>query len=119
MPDAQDAWRKPAALITGTSAGLGRGLAQVLLARDWSVYGCSRRASDLDGLRSRWPYNPAFMHPDDLVSMGLASGQIVEISSPAGSIRGIVEPDPDVIRRYLVDVEIKVAGEVLYRTPQV
>jgi NAD(P)-dependent dehydrogenase (short-subunit alcohol dehydrogenase family) len=52
MPDAQDAWRKPAALITGTSAGLGRGLAQALLARDWSVYGCSRRASDLDGLRS-------------------------------------------------------------------
>ena len=29
-----------------------------------------------------------------------------------------VEPDADVIRRYLVDVEIKVAGEVLYKTPE-
>jgi len=30
-----------------------------------------------------------------------------------------VTPDADVIRRFLVDVEIKVAGEVLYKTPQV
>ncbi len=30
-----------------------------------------------------------------------------------------VAPDPDVIRRFLVDVEIKVAGEVLYATPAV
>jgi L-alanine-DL-glutamate epimerase-like enolase superfamily enzyme len=30
-----------------------------------------------------------------------------------------VEPDVDMIRRYLVDVEIKVAGEVLYRTPEI
>lgn len=52
MPESQDtARRRPAALITGTSAGLGRGLARVLLARGWWVYGCSRRASDLDGLR--------------------------------------------------------------------
>jgi L-alanine-DL-glutamate epimerase-like enolase superfamily enzyme len=28
-----------------------------------------------------------------------------------------VEPDPAVIRRYLVDAEIRVGGEVLYRTP--
>ncbi|MDH3668704.1 MAG: mandelate racemase/muconate lactonizing enzyme family protein [Paracoccaceae bacterium] len=30
-----------------------------------------------------------------------------------------LEPDPDMIRRFLVDVEIKVASEVLYRTPEV
>ena len=30
-----------------------------------------------------------------------------------------VEPDMDVIRRFLVDVQIKVAGEVLYKTPEV
>ncbi|MCP5080989.1 MAG: mandelate racemase/muconate lactonizing enzyme family protein [Alphaproteobacteria bacterium] len=30
-----------------------------------------------------------------------------------------VEPDADVIRRFLVDVEIKVAAEVLYKTPEV
>jgi NAD(P)-dependent dehydrogenase (short-subunit alcohol dehydrogenase family) len=38
------------ALITGTSSGLGRGLAASLLARDWRVYGCSRRPGDLAGL---------------------------------------------------------------------
>ena len=30
-----------------------------------------------------------------------------------------VEPDLEVVRRFLVDVEIRVAGEVLYRTPEV
>lgn len=30
-----------------------------------------------------------------------------------------VEPDADVIRRFLVDVEIKVAGQVLYKTPEI
>jgi len=37
--------------ITGTSSGLGRGLAEVLLERGWQVHGCSRRAGDLAGLR--------------------------------------------------------------------
>ena len=39
------------ALITGTSSGLGRGLARVLLAQGWQVYGCSRRCSGLLDLR--------------------------------------------------------------------
>jgi len=30
-----------------------------------------------------------------------------------------VEPDTDMIRRFLVDVEIKVGGELLYKTPEV
>lgn len=37
-------------LITGTSSGLGRGLAQVLSTRGWAVYGCSRRGCDLPGV---------------------------------------------------------------------
>lgn len=39
------------ALITGTSSGLGRGLAARLLEAHWRVYGCSRRPSELDGLQ--------------------------------------------------------------------
>ncbi len=35
------------AFITGTSSGLGRGLAQRLSQRGWDVYGCSRRGCDL------------------------------------------------------------------------
>lgn len=41
------------AFITGTSAGLGRGLAGQLLASGWRVYGCSRREADLPGLNQR------------------------------------------------------------------
>jgi NAD(P)-dependent dehydrogenase (short-subunit alcohol dehydrogenase family) len=41
----------PNALITGTSAGLGRALAAHLLGQGWSVYGLSRRGSDLPGIR--------------------------------------------------------------------
>lgn len=39
------------AFVTGTSSGLGRGLARVLLDGGWRVHGCSRRPSDLEGLR--------------------------------------------------------------------
>ena len=48
---------------------------------------------DLDGLRRKWPYNPAFMHPNDLDRAGLSAGDLVEIHSEYGSIRSIVQPD--------------------------
>lgn len=38
------------AFITGTSSGLGRGLAQALIAQGWAVHGCSRRGCDLPGV---------------------------------------------------------------------
>jgi NAD(P)-dependent dehydrogenase (short-subunit alcohol dehydrogenase family) len=38
------------AFITGTSSGLGHGLAQVLTEQDWTVYGCSRRGCELPGV---------------------------------------------------------------------
>ena len=30
-----------------------------------------------------------------------------------------LEPDPDAIRRYLVDVEVRAKGQLLYRTPTI
>ena len=50
---------------------------------------------DLEGLRRKWSYNPAFMHPDDLNRAGLSAGDLVEIRSEFGSIRSIVQPDTD------------------------
>lgn len=41
------------ALITGTSSGLGRGLASSLSTHGWTVYGCSRRGCDLADVRHR------------------------------------------------------------------
>ena len=40
------------------------------------------------------PYNPAFLNPSDVESLGLAEGDLVEICSPYGSITGVVEADP-------------------------
>ncbi|NCG08012.1 MAG: SDR family oxidoreductase [Verrucomicrobia bacterium] len=38
----------PVALITGTRKGIGRALAEHLLAQGWQVAGCSRRAADIE-----------------------------------------------------------------------
>lgn len=40
------------------------------------------------------PYNPAFMHPQDLERLGLADGEEVEITSARASVRAIVAADP-------------------------
>ncbi len=41
----------PIAFVTGTSSGLGRGFVTALIEDGWRVYGCSRRDTDLPGLR--------------------------------------------------------------------
>ena len=46
--------------------------------------------------RGRWPYNPAFMNPDDMAREGLERGDPVDIESDTGKIRAFVEPDPGV-----------------------
>lgn len=57
---------------------------------------------DLPRMRRR-PYNPAFMHPDDLAALHVSAGDVVELSSPHGSILGIAEPDRS-LRRGLVSM---------------
>ena len=42
--------RTRTAFVTGTSSGLGRGLAEALLQAGWQVHGCSRRPNDLERL---------------------------------------------------------------------
>jgi len=41
-------------------------------------------------------YNPAFMHPEDLETLGLAPGDLVEIRSSHGVTVAVVETAPDV-----------------------
>src|SRR3546814_2153672 len=47
----------------------------------------------LPSTRKRNAYNPAYLHPDDLASHGLANGDRVEITSDHGQIIVIEEGD--------------------------
>ena len=60
--------------------------------RMMNAYNSSAR--DLPALRARGSHNPAFVHPDTLLALGLAPGDAVEIASEHAAIRGIVEADP-------------------------
>lgn len=67
------------------------------------IHTFNSNGQELDGLRTRWAYNPAFMHPEDLEREGLAKGDLVEIASRSGAILGIIEPD-DTLRTGIVSM---------------
>jgi anaerobic selenocysteine-containing dehydrogenase len=50
----------------------------------------------LPRLHRRWPYNPAFLNPDDLGRLGVRAGDVVRIASAHDFIYGVVEPSEDV-----------------------
>ena len=62
--------------------------------RMMTAYNSSAR--DLPALRAKWPYNPAFMHPDELARRGLVPGDVIEIRSDHARILGVAEADPTV-----------------------
>ncbi|MFY9327684.1 MAG: molybdopterin-dependent oxidoreductase [Georgfuchsia sp.] len=47
-------------------------------------------------VRKRTPYNPAFMHPDDLAALGIAAGDRIELVSAHGRVTAIAGVDRDV-----------------------
>lgn len=49
-------------------------------------------------LHRRRPYNPAYLHPDDLAELGLSPGDYVTVESQHGNIIAIVDSDPAVKR---------------------
>jgi anaerobic selenocysteine-containing dehydrogenase len=49
------------------------------------------------------PYNPAFLHPDDMRACGLTDGAVIEIRSQHGAILGIAQGDP-AVRRGLISM---------------
>ena len=61
-----------------------------------NVYNSTGR--DFARLNGRKPYNPAFLHPDDLAALGLEKGSLVEIRSAHAAILGVAEPAPEVRR---------------------
>ena len=56
---------------------------------------CSN-GTELAHTRKRLPYNPAYLHPDDLEALGAASGDAIRITSDHGSIHAVIQPDETV-----------------------
>lgn len=59
---------------------------------------CNSVGPQLPSLRAKRPYNPAFMHPDDLASLGLQPGETARVRSAHGEILAVVEAAADVRR---------------------
>jgi anaerobic selenocysteine-containing dehydrogenase len=60
------------------------------------VYNSSGR--DVSEQRRKGTTNPAYMNPEDLAELGVAEGQVVEITSSHASILGVAASAPDVPR---------------------
>jgi anaerobic selenocysteine-containing dehydrogenase len=65
------------------------------------VYNSSGR--DMPRLTRKGACNPAFMHPEDLARLGLADGDLVQVASPHGSVKAVVEAD-DSLRQGVVSM---------------
>jgi anaerobic selenocysteine-containing dehydrogenase len=52
----------------------------------------------IPAVRKRMPYNPAYLHPEELEALGLEPGDHVTLTSDAGSIPAIVASDATVRR---------------------
>jgi anaerobic selenocysteine-containing dehydrogenase len=72
--------------------------------RDYTHLLATRRMRDLFNsngrhlrtIRERTPYNPAYLHPDDLAALGLVVGDRIELVSAAGRAIAIVGEDSHV-----------------------
>jgi anaerobic selenocysteine-containing dehydrogenase len=58
---------------------------------------------ELPGLARVGTTNAAYMHPDDLAMLGVGDGELVEITSPSGSLVGVAAAS-DTIKRGVVSM---------------
>jgi anaerobic selenocysteine-containing dehydrogenase len=57
----------------------------------------------LSALKAKRTTNPAHINPDDLKALGIETGALISITSPAGAIIGVAEASPT-IRRGIVSM---------------
>ena len=79
---------------TGGYRGDARFTHRLISRRMLEVYNST--GDHLPGLRRRYPYNPAFLHPEDLERLGLRPGDVVRIDSDHDFIYGVAEASADV-----------------------
>jgi len=93
------------AFVTGTSSGLGRGLAEYLLGLGWVVYGCSRRGCDLPGIHDRMiDLTDQQAVPDglnDLLAGAEGLDLVVLNAGVLGDIRDLVDTPVDDLKRVM------------------
>ena len=97
--------------VGGMPAALTAYGADVATAEGYSFRLISRRSKTrfnsighpLEKLREKTTTNPAFLHPQDIAELGLEENGIIEISSPHGSIHGVVRAS-DKVRRGLISM---------------
>jgi len=61
-------------------------------------YALNSLGSELPGLAKVATTNYAYVHPDDLVELGVGAGDLLEITSARASVVGVAEPDPGLKR---------------------
>src|SRR3546814_3230442 len=58
---------------------------------------------NVPAIRKRMPFNYAYLNPEELIDLDLKAGDMIEITSDAGTIVAAVEPDPT-LRRAVVSI---------------
>lgn len=61
-------------------------------------YALNSLGSELPGLARVSTTNYAYVHPDDMADLGVAGGDLIEITSQRSKVVGVVEADPDLKR---------------------
>lgn len=64
---------------------------RLLCRRDLHVYNSS---CNIDRTHRGVPYNPAYLHPDDMTELGLSDGTLIRISSDLSEITAVAMKDP-------------------------
>jgi anaerobic selenocysteine-containing dehydrogenase len=76
------------------SFGADGGFSHLLIARRVK-YMNNSVGLDLPRSKTELDYNPAYVHPSDLESLGLSSGDLVEIESEDGAVSAVVQAEAD------------------------
>src|SRR3546814_6878000 len=58
---------------------------------------------NVPAIRKRMPFNYAYLNPEELIDLDLKAGDMIEITSDAGTIVAAVEPDTT-LRRAVVSI---------------